>query len=49
MEENTDCPYKRLNCERHGNCLACKEHHINVKKYGTACERAEKKKKKSKS
>ncbi len=36
----TDCPCKRLKCERHGNCKACKEHHhLPQSKYLTTCER----------
>lgn len=37
--ERMDCPCKRVKCERHGNCDACKEHHSVKKKYPPACER----------
>jgi hypothetical protein len=38
--ENNDCPCKRIKCERHGNCDACKEHHQAApRKIPTACER----------
>lgn len=36
---NENCPCKRIQCERHGNCAACKEHHYTKKKYLPACER----------
>ena len=32
MNENRNCPCKKLECERHGDCAACKEHHRSVKK-----------------
>ncbi len=36
MQENTiekreDCPCKRKGCVRHGDCTACKKHHIGAK------------------
>ncbi|MCB6202041.1 hypothetical protein [Extibacter muris] len=48
MEEiNKDCPCKRVKCERHGRCDACREHHGKPDaKYLTACERINKRKKK---
>jgi hypothetical protein len=41
MNESNEqnCPCKRIKCERHGNCAACKEHHYTKKKYLPACER----------
>mgnify|MGYP005608278975 FL=1 len=41
--ENETCPCKRVKCERHGDCAACKEHHSSQKKCPTACERAARK------
>ena len=36
------CPCKRYQCERHGNCIACKEFHKQSSKYKqTTCERLE--------
>jgi len=42
-EENINCPCKKIKCIRHGNCDACRENHLNVKKSLPACERPEKK------
>jgi hypothetical protein len=41
MDDNKhDCPCKRIKCERHENCVACKEyHHASGRKLLTACER----------
>lgn len=39
-----DCPCKRTKCSRHGNCVACREHHGNPKQNPTACERPPKRK-----
>lgn len=37
---NENCPCKRTNCERHGDCVACKEHHHSLEqKLMTSCER----------
>lgn len=36
-----DCPCKRIKCERHGNCDACRKHHADST---TACERIAKRK-----
>lgn len=36
---DSDCPCKRTKCERHGNCLACREHHKTEKKTPVSCER----------
>jgi len=47
-EENINCPCKKIKCVRHGNCDACRENHLNVKKSLPACERTDKKVKKSK-
>lgn len=39
------CPCKRVNCLRHGNCAACREHHHTSKhKPLTYCEKREEKK-----
>lgn len=43
--QNQECPCKRLQCKRHGDCEACKKHHLEVMRYSPACERAKKKKK----
>lgn len=40
--DNINCPCKRIKCERHGNCNACREHH-NDKKSLTFCDRLKKK------
>ena len=34
-----NCPCKRVQCERHGHCTECREHHLLKKKYLPACER----------
>lgn len=43
MEDNkrTDCPCKRLKCERYGDCDTCKSHHL-TKKTLPYCERKQK-------
>lgn len=46
---NEDCPCKRLQCERHGNCLACRTHHAEKKKYLPACDRLKQKEESKKS
>lgn len=47
--EGKKCPCRRVNCKRHGDCAACREHHHNVHKIPlTTCERIEAKKKKPK-
>jgi len=39
-ERNEKCPCKRVQCERLGDCEACKEHHRTVEtRYKVACER----------
>ncbi len=43
-----DCQCKRLKCDRHGNCAACKEYHTTVMKYLPYCERLLKKTNKGK-
>ncbi len=43
---NENCPCKR-SCERHGNCEACKTHHLSSKILPT-CERIAQKKTKEK-
>jgi hypothetical protein len=41
---NENCPCKRTECERHGNCTACREHHSSLKgKSLTYCERLKEK------
>ncbi len=38
--DQVQCPCKRTQCERHGNCAACKRHHyMPNKKLLPACER----------
>jgi hypothetical protein len=38
--DGSNCPCKRVKCERHGNCAVCMEHHHSSKrKLLTACER----------
>ncbi len=38
--QNTKCPCKKLKCERHGNCDACREYHkTDGNKYIPVCER----------
>ncbi|MDD3400365.1 MAG: type II CAAX endopeptidase family protein [Eubacteriales bacterium] len=40
--ENTNCPCKKKNCERHGNCDDCRKHHDDSKKQRpVACEMAQ--------
>ncbi len=40
MDPANKCPCKRVKCERHGNCAACKQHHHDsVKRPLTTCER----------
>ena len=39
----TDCPCKRVNCPRHGDCEACQAHH-QVSKRSRPCERQQAKK-----
>lgn len=44
--QKENCPCKRIACERHGNCDACKEHHHrSVKIPLTTCERKKAKQK----
>lgn len=45
MQENKiNCPCKRKNCERHGNCAECRLHHQTHTSYkGTYCDRQKKK------
>jgi hypothetical protein len=38
--EQRPCPCKRLKCERHGDCAACRQYHREHKKYPPYCERA---------
>lgn len=41
--ENENCPCKRVKCERHGDCAACRAHHSSTKKQLTACDKAKRK------
>ncbi len=34
-----DCPCKRTHCHRHGDCVACREHHKQDKKNPVYCRR----------
>lgn len=43
MIENPDCPCKRLKCERHGDCTACRKHHSEEKKTPPTCDRLKEK------
>ena len=40
---NDGCPCKRMNCERHGDCAACRAHHSGDKKSLPYCERESRK------
>lgn len=37
--EKKECPCKRVKCERHGDCAACRAHHAEIKRSPNACER----------
>lgn len=40
MTRQDICPCKRVNCPRHGDCAACREHHhTSGSKKLTRCER----------
>lgn len=40
VNKKIDCPCKRIQCERHGDCAACMaHHHAPGKKLLAACER----------
>lgn len=40
---NENCPCRKKECARHGNCEACRAHHAAVKrKRPVACERKKK-------
>lgn len=42
--ERNACPCARVNCPRHGDCDACREHHHTSKrKLLTYCEKLERK------
>lgn len=42
--EQQNCPCKRTDCPRHGDCLACWEHHhASGRKPLTRCEKLERK------
>lgn len=43
QNKKINCPCKRIHCQRHGNCIACKEYHHTDSKALTACERLSKK------
>ncbi len=37
---SSNCPCKRIKCERHGNCSACKKYHSALKRNPlTTCQR----------
>lgn len=40
--QKIQCPCKRVNCARHGDCAACRKHH-STKKLLPTCERVQKK------
>lgn len=40
------CSCKRVQCERHGNCEACMEHHRTNKRYDPYCKRKGRRKEK---
>ncbi len=45
QDYNINCPCKRKNCERHGNCAECRLYHQNHTRYrGSYCDRQKKKK-----
>lgn len=47
--KNENCPCKRVHCERHGDCAACKAHHYAPsKKLLPTCERISLKQEKAK-
>ena len=39
VTRRSDCPCKRTRCERHGDCVACREHHKQDKKSPVYCRR----------
>lgn len=40
--QQENCPCKRINCPRHGDCAACREHHhASSRKPLTRCEKLE--------
>lgn len=39
VTRRTDCPCKRKRCARHGDCVACREHHRADKKNTVYCQR----------
>lgn len=43
QNKKINCPCKRIHCQRHGNCIACKEYHHTDSKVLTTCERLNKK------
>lgn len=42
---NEECPCKRQQCPRHGDCVTCREHHLSNKKIPTYCEQIKDKEK----
>ena len=46
-EIRSDCPCKRIKCERFGNCDACRQHHQGSK-HGPACDRLQEKEERKK-
>lgn len=39
VTQRTDCPCKRTRCQRHGDCVFCREHHKADKKNTVYCQR----------
>ncbi|MEA5143217.1 MAG: GNAT family N-acetyltransferase [Oscillibacter sp.] len=39
VTQRTDCPCKRMRCQRHGDCVFCREHHKADKKNTVYCQR----------
>ena len=38
-QTETDCPCKRIECAWHGNCEACRAHHV-ASRHSRPCEKA---------
>lgn len=39
VTRRADCPCKRMRCQRHGDCVSCREHHKADKKNTVYCQR----------
>lgn len=39
VTQRADCPCKRTRCQRHGDCVSCREHHKADKKNTVYCQR----------